>query len=94
MQLLHELTIPSSLPVPVHCKSHATIDIACSPIHYQQTMHIELDCHFVREKLLGGLISLSYIPTKVQVADISTKALSGKQHQFLLPTLGVFHAPT
>jgi len=54
-----------------------------------RTKHIELDCHFVREKLLDGLISLSYVPTQLQLADILTKPLTGPSHLDQLSKLGV-----
>ena len=63
-RLLHELTITDVTPIPVKCDNQAAIYIAHNPIFHERTKHIELDCHFVREKLLVGLISLSHISTK------------------------------
>lgn len=56
---------------------------------HERTKHIELDCHFVREKLLDGLISLLLVPSSSQVANIFTKALAGPLHQHFLGKLGV-----
>lgn len=56
---------------------------------HEKTKHIELDCHFVREKLAAGLLSLTYVPTASQLADIFTKSLPGSQHRFLMRKLGV-----
>lgn len=58
-RLCFELQVPSILPVPVKCDNLAAIYIAKNPVFHERTKHIELDCHFVREKLLEGLISLS-----------------------------------
>lgn len=37
--------------------------------------HMEIDRHFVKEKLEAGIISLQYITTRHQIVDIMTKAM-------------------
>ena len=36
---------------------------------------MEIDLHFIKEKKENKSVSLNYIPTKIQIADILTKAL-------------------
>ena len=88
-RLLHELTITDVTPIPVKCNSKAAIYIAHNPVFHERTKHIELDCHFVQEKLLADLISLSHISTKQQPADLLTKPLPGTLHHDLLCKLGI-----
>lgn len=75
VRLLADLGAPVSSPVPIHCDSQSAISIAKNPVAHERTKHIELDCHFVREKLATGLISLHYVHTGSQLADILTKTL-------------------
>jgi len=88
-RLLSDFQVSSLLPVPLKCDSLAAIYIAKNHVFHERTKHIELDCHFVREKLQEGLINLSHIHTSAQLADLFTMPLSGPQHRFLLSKLGV-----
>jgi len=88
-RLLNELTISSVTPIPIRCDNQVAIYIAKNLVFHERTKHIELDCHFVREKLMGGLISLHHISTKKQLADVLTKPLTGALHRDLISKLGV-----
>ena len=92
-RLLKEFEVPYITPIPVKCDNMAAIYIAKNPVFHERTKHIEIDCHFVREKLQEGLISLSHISTKDQPADVLTKSLSGADHSDALSKLGLFSYP-
>jgi hypothetical protein len=56
--------------------SQSAIDLANNPEHHFKTKHIDIQYHFVRENIINKAISLNYIPTKEQIADIFTKAVN------------------
>ena len=65
-------------------------------VFHGRTKHIELDVHFIREKVEKGEIEIRYVPTEYQeyqVADILTKGLSKNRFQFLCTKLGLWFSP-
>lgn len=48
--------------------------MASNPVHHRRTKHIEIDIHFVREKVALGEVRV-HVPTSAQFADIFTKGL-------------------
>lgn len=78
--LLVELGLQITGSVPIYCDSKSAIDLTENPVYHASTKHIEIDCHFIREKIKTDLISASQISTKVNAADILTKGLGKVPH--------------
>ena len=86
MELLRELkeAVPFSDTIPkIHCHifedNKGCIELVKTPRMRPRTKHIALKYHHFREQVKKGLISIHYIDTKHQVADIFTKPL-GPDH--------------
>lgn len=94
VHLLDDLSAPPTLPVSIHSHSQAALHIANNSVFHKRMKHMELDCHFVRQQYLSGLITLSFVPSKHQLADLFTKALSGEPHCDILSKLGVLSIPS
>ena len=78
------------------CDSKSAISIAHNPIQHDRIKHVEIDRHFIKEKLNNGLIAIEYIPSTLQLVDMFTKGLPTKQFKDLTCKLGMIdtHSPT
>nr|XP_016510540.1 PREDICTED: uncharacterized mitochondrial protein AtMg00810-like [Nicotiana tabacum] len=87
--LLKELQLPCPPAPVVFCDNISAIYFTANPVFHQRLKHIEIDYHFVREKVDRGQLSVRYIPSTDQTADIFTKALSSSRFSQLRSKLNV-----
>ncbi|KAD3640419.1 hypothetical protein E3N88_29642 [Mikania micrantha] len=73
--LLLELHRPPSRTSLVYCDNVSAIYLSGNPVQHQRTKHVEMDIHFVREKVEIGLVRVLHVSSKFQIADIFTKGL-------------------
>ena len=73
----------------VYCDNKGAILIAHNPVLHDRTKHVEVDKHFIKEKLDSGVICMSYIPTTSQVANVLTKGLPKAQFENLVSKLAM-----
>ena len=65
--------------VPIKCDNTSAINISKNPVQHSRTKHIEIRHHFLRDHAQKGDITLEFVITKDQLADIFTKPLSEEQ---------------
>jgi hypothetical protein len=73
--LLGELHHGVAKATLVFCDNVSTTYMSRNPVHHKRTKHIELDIHFVREKVSVGDVRVLHVPSTRQLADIFTKGL-------------------
>jgi len=91
--LLADFGVAFSTSTPVHSDSTGAISIAQGPVKHELTKHIGIDCFFVRSAVQDQVVSLRYVPSELQLADLLTKAHTRAQHSFLLSKLNVVDPP-
>ncbi|WMV25479.1 hypothetical protein MTR67_018864 [Solanum verrucosum] len=86
-RLMAELHISLDGSTTLHVANTSAIQIATNPVHHENTKHIEVDCHYIRELVVDQVISLRHITSHDQLADLFIKAMTRSRHQFLLSKL-------
>ncbi|KAK9122624.1 hypothetical protein Sjap_012226 [Stephania japonica] len=92
MSLLTEIHISISAPPTIWCDNMSAAALARNPVYHVRTKHIELDIHYVRDKVRRqfGRLGIHHVPTRDQLADIFTKGFFlASRFQYLRDKLGV-----
>ena len=78
------------------CDHQATLHIASNPVFHERAKHIEVDYHFIKEKIASGCVATSFVNSNYQLADIFTKSLRGPIIKYICNKLGAYDicAPT
>ncbi|GJU20567.1 retrovirus-related pol polyprotein from transposon RE1 [Tanacetum coccineum] len=67
--LFKDLQVQLPNPVSIYCDNASAIALTSNPIHRARTKHIEIDCHFVKDKINAHQINPQFTPSSQQ-ADI------------------------
>ncbi|CAN6684991.1 unnamed protein product [Malus baccata var. baccata] len=81
-KLLVDIELVLPCPPKLWCDNIYAISLAKNPLFHARTKHVEIDYHYIREKVLANSITMHFVCTQDQTADICTKALS--KDRFLL----------
>ncbi|KNZ78120.1 Copia protein [Termitomyces sp. J132] len=71
------------------CDNNSVINLSEDPMLHQRVKHVDIKYHFLRERVASREITVRYINTKDNVADIFTKALAAPQFVRLRDILGM-----
>ena len=76
--------------VPLYCDNTATLHALGNRSFSSRTKHIALRSFFIRELVTEGKISIHYIPTDDNPADIGTKHLNRHRFKHLMDLISNF----
>jgi len=74
-QLLGDLHVDVPSAIIAYCDNVSVVYMIKNPVHHRRTKHIELDIHFVRERVAFGDLHVVHVLTNQQFADVMTKGL-------------------
>ena len=76
-KLFHDYSICQEY-LTIYYDNTSAINISKNPVQHSRTKHIEIRHHFIRELVEDGTLTLEFIHTDDQKADLFTKPLDSK----------------
>lgn len=67
----------------LYCDNISIGHLAKNPVLHSIAKHVEIDFHFVREKVKARELIVEYVPIEEKIVDIITKPLSSSQFENL-----------
>ena len=68
--ILNDLRIEWQDPMKLYCDNKSAISIAHDPVQHDKTKHVEIDRHFIKEKIDAGNLQISHVSSEFQLADL------------------------
>jgi len=90
--MFSELGLDISIPTHINVDNQGTILFAENSGYHARSKHIDIRYHFIRENIASNKVSVSYIPTDENTADIFTKGLTRGKHEYITSLLGMIRA--
>ena len=87
--LLSDLFSSKLEPTVIHCDNQSCIKLTENPMFHDKSKHIEMRYHYVWDIIQKKVLSIQYVPTAKQTADISTKPLCLTKFVYFRDKLGV-----
>ncbi|WVZ98286.1 LOW QUALITY PROTEIN: hypothetical protein U9M48_043748 [Paspalum notatum var. saurae] len=88
-RLLAELRGRETSAVKLNIDNQSAIQLSKNPVFHDRSKHIDVKFHYIRECIEEGRVDVEPIDTKLQLADILTKALGRDQFLQLRSKLGL-----
>ena len=73
---------------PIYCDNTSAINLSKNTPQHAWTKHIDIRHHFLRDNINKEVITLDYINSENQIADILTKPLNESNFTILRRELG------
>lgn len=91
--ILRYIGVTLTIAPILFCDNLSALYMTVNPVLHDRTKHVEMDYHFVREKVARGQLITHFVRSQDQLADIHTKALTKQQFAAFRSKLGVVDPP-
>ena len=93
---MKDLKVKYMDPIKLYCDNKTAIQIAYNLVQHNRTKHVEVDRHFIKEKLDQRIICFPFVRSTNQLVDVLTKAVLNKDFDSIIDKLGIIdiYTPT
>ena len=91
--LLAELGVKRQQASCLWCDNLGATYLSANPVFHARAKHIEIDFHFVRERVARKQLHIRFIRSQDQLADGFTKALPARNFEEFKVNLNLEHKP-
>ena len=88
--LLQELRFEKNEQMKLICDNQVALHISSNTVFHERTKHIEVYCHFIREKIVSRCMNTSFVNSNDQLANIFTKSLRGPRIKYICDKFATF----
>ena len=88
---IHEIDLPLNGPTIIHGDNFGSVSLTEEPRNHALIKHIDMREHYIREKVKDDSVKIVRVRSGENVADITTKALSGPTHARMVQMLNLEH---
>ena len=82
-RLLSDIGHPCACRTMIYMDNQSALKLVKNPEFHKRSKHIDVQCHFIREKYQSGELNVTYVSSQKQLADCFTKALSKPRFELL-----------
>jgi len=72
--LFRELQLRDVTQITLIRNNQVALHVSSNPIFHERTKHVEINCHFIREKIVSRDIKIEFVESNDQLADIFTNS--------------------
>jgi hypothetical protein len=77
------------LPVVIECDSQGALSLMQHVVASQRSKHIDVQFHFVRDRVASGDVCFSYVASDANIADCLTKVVPADWHELCAARMGL-----
>ena len=71
--------------------NQVALHISSNLVFNERTMHLKVDCHFIKENIASGCMTISFVNSNDQPVDIFTKPLRGPRIEYICDKFDAFY---
>lgn len=88
--VFNELGLELKTVPKLWCDNSGAVALSANPVFHSRIKHIEVDIHFIREKVMAKQIEVGYVPGYDQIADVFIKPLAENRFCLLRGKLNMY----